>query len=359
MSESQADEFVDIGTLGVEEEFFAIDGDGYPTGAVDELIADGDPPPVLDGRLDREMFKCIVETKTPVCEDLAAAHDRVVAIREALVEYAADHGFGIAAAGLHPAAHWDRLECTEAPRYYDMRNRIQLPQNRNTTAGLHVHVGVDDPDKATWVANEIRWFLPVMLALSANSPYWRGVDTGLASARTNVFGAIPNTGIPPVFEDFEAFERFERLLIETNSIADRRDLWYDVRLHTGCGTVEVRMPDAQSDVERTLAFVEYVRALVVDLAERYEDGETGRNHRYHTLVENKWRATRNGHEATFIDREEAGTVPLAEVVEHECDRLGIDGIARLLDDESGALRQRRLHREGGLEAVCHGLRVGS
>ena len=358
MTESLSDEFTDAGTLGVEEEFFAVGADARPTSAVDDLIANGDPPSVLDGRLDREMFKCIVETKTPVCDDLTAAHDYVMAIREALVEYAADYGYGIAAAGLHPAAHWDELEYTEAPRYYDMRNRIQFPQHRNTTAGLHVHVGVDDADKATWVANEIRWFLPVMLALSANSPYWRGIDTGLASARANVFGTIPNTGLPPAFESFEDFQRFETMLIETNSIVDRRDLWYDVRLHAGCGTVEIRMPDAQCDVERTLAFVEYAQALVVDLAERYEDGESSRDHRHHTLVENKWRATRNGHEATFIDREERGTASLAEVVEHECDRLDVDGIAALLDGESGALRQRRLSREGGLDAVCRDLVIG-
>ena len=228
------------------------------------------PPEILKERLDHELFKCVIETQTPTCADLDEAYERLHEVRAALVDHAETHGYGIAAAGLHPAAKWRELEHAEKPRYRAQLNRIQYPQHRNTTAGIHVHVGVDDAEKATWIANEIRWFLPVILALSANSPFWNGFDTGLASARAKIFENLPNTGVPTAFRGFAAYRDFERLMVERGSINDRGELWYDVRPHTENGTVEVRAPDGQADSETVFAFVEYVHALVLDLAERYE-----------------------------------------------------------------------------------------
>jgi carboxylate-amine ligase len=356
MDVGSAENFTRMGTVGIEEEFYVVDGRGRPTAGTDELVYENDPPEILEDRLDHELFKCVIETQTPTCDGLADAHDRLVAVREALVEHAAEYGYGIAAAGLHPAARWRELEHAEKPRYRAQLDRIQYPQHRNTTAGVHVHVGVDDAEKATWIANEIRWFLPVMLALSANSPFWNGFDTGLASARAKIFENLPNTGMPTAFEDFSAFQRFEELMVEQGSIADRGELWYDVRPHTGHGTVEVRAPDGQSNPDDVFAFVEYVHALVMDLAERYDDGETGSGLRRELLDENKWRALRYGHDATFIDRDAAGTVELSEVIERECNRLGIEGIRTVAEAESGATKQRRLLEEG-LDAVCAALRL--
>lgn len=264
------------------------------------------------------------------------------------------HDYQIAAAGLHPLAKWRELEHASKPRYRAQLDRIQYPQHRNTTAGLHVHVGVDDADKATWIANEIRWALPVMLALSANSPFWNGFDTGLASARAKIFENLPNTGMPTMFRDFEAYADFERTMVETGSINDRGELWYDVRPHSGHGTVEVRTPDGQSDTERVLAFVEYTKALVEDLAARYEDGESGYRHRREPLDENKWRALRHGHDAELLDREFERSVPLGELVDREAERLGVTGIRQLYGAESGASQQRRL-REENLDELCASL----
>ncbi|MCL7418983.1 MAG: YbdK family carboxylate-amine ligase, partial [Halalkalicoccus sp.] len=206
---------------------------------------------------------------------------------------------------------------------------------------------------------EIRWFLPIMLALSANSPYWNGFDTGLASARAKIFEGLPNTGMPTGFSDFEEFAAFERLMVEQGSINDRGELWYDVRPHSDHGTVEVRTPDGQADPERVLAFVEYVHALVVDLAERYEDRAdpqaAGYDHRRELLDENKWRAMRYGHEASFIDRDLSGTVSLGEVVDRERERLGVEGIGRIYAAESGSARQRRIREESGPEALYESL----
>ncbi|USZ67994.1 glutamate--cysteine ligase [Halorussus salilacus] len=371
MDSGSATNFTEMGTLGIEEEFFVVDDRGRPTAGTDELVYERDPPEILEGRLDHELFKFVIETQTPKIERPADARESLLAVRNALVDHAEAGGYRIAAAGLHPAAKWRELEHAEKPRYRAQLDRIQYPQHRNTTAGLHVHVGVDDADKAVWVANEIRWYLPVMLALSANSPYWNGHDTGLQSARAKIFEALPNTGMPTCFDSYEDFEAFEETMLRTDSINDRGELWYDVRPHTGHGTVEVRTPDGQADPERVLAFAEYARALVVDLAERYEDsadpwsayrsgrrprrGDPAYRHRRELLDENKWRAMRYGREASFIRRDREGTVELGEVVDRECDRLGVSGIREVYEAESGADRQRRIRDEEGVEALYESL----
>ncbi|UPM43113.1 glutamate--cysteine ligase [Halocatena salina] len=349
--------FDQLGTIGIEEEFYVVDERGRPTSGTDELVYESTPPAILEERLDHELFKCVIETQTPVIERLDSAEDTLRTVRAALVDHAEAHGYTIAAAGLHPAAKWRELEHAQKPRYRSQLDRIQYPQHRNTTTGLHVHVGVDDADKATWIANRLRWHLPIMLALSANSPFWNGYDTGLASARAKIFEGLPNTGMPTAFDSFEEFLDLERRMIDTGSIRDRGELWYEVRPHSVHGTVEIRTPDAQADPERVLAFVEYTHALVMDYAARYEDGEHSEStrHRRETLDENKWRAIRSGHDASFIDRDCTGVVDLGEAVERECERLGITGLRRLYEAESGAQRQRRIHRERGLDALCRTL----
>ncbi|ACV48352.1 MULTISPECIES: glutamate--cysteine ligase [Halomicrobium] len=334
-----------MGTLGIEEEFYVVDEYGRPTAGSDELVYESDPPTILDGRLDHELFKTVVETQTPTLDGLDDARSALEDVRNALVDHAEANGFRIAAAGLHPLAKWRELEHAQKPRYRSQLDRIQYPQHRNTTAGLHVHVGVDDADKAVWIANELRWHLPLVLALSANSPYWNGYDTGLASARAKIFEGLPNTGMPTAFESYAAYEQFERRMVETDSIRDRGELWFDVRPHSGHGTVEVRTPDGQRNPEYVLAFVEYVHALVASLADQFEDGASGTDTRREYLDENKWRAMRHGHDASLLTRT-GSTAPLGELVDRECDRLGIDGLRTLYDRESGANRQRRLRKQG-------------
>ncbi len=354
MERGSRDSFTRMGTLGIEEECFVVDETGRPTSGTDELVYEHDPPEILEGRLDHELFKFVIETQTPLIEEPSDARESLLEIRRALVDHATAYGYQIAAAGLHPLAKWRELEHAEKSRYRSQLDRIQYPQHRNTTAGVHVHVGVDDADKAVWIANELRWYVPIMLALSANSPYWNGFDTGLQSARSKIFEALPNTGMPTYFEDYEAFDRFERRMLETDSIEDRGELWYDVRPHTAHGTVELRTPDGQADPDIVLAFVEYAHALVEDLAAAYEDGASGygRDHRRELLDENKWRAIRHGHEASLVSRDLEGTIDLGELVDRECERLGIDGIGRVYDRESGAQRQRRIREQSGSDALC-------
>ena len=347
-----------MGSLGVEEEFYVVDEDGLPVSGIDELVyGEEEAPAPLSGKLDHELFQFTIETQTPLIEDVADTEEHLLAVREALVDHAETHGYRVAAAGLHPEARWRELDHAEKPRYRSQLERIQYPQHRNTTAGLHVHVGVDDPDKAVWIANELRWDLPPLLALSANSPFWNGFDTGLASARAKIFENLPNTGMPTHFADYEAFERYERRMVEQGSVEDRGELWFDVRPHTGHGTVEIRTPDAQADPAIVQAFVEGVHAMVIDLAERYEDGaeRLGPGLRRELLDENKWRATRHGHDATFVDRDGESTITLADAIERTCDRIGDDALAGLLDRESGSQRQRRIHERRGAEELRESL----
>jgi carboxylate-amine ligase len=357
MDRGDASNFTELGTLGVEEEFFVVDGGGRPTSGTDELVYESEPPALLDGRLDHELFKCVIEAQTPKITDPAATSEQLLAVRDALVEHARAHGYDVASAGLHPLAKWRELEHAEKPRYRSQLDRIQYPQHRNTTAGLHIHVGVDDADKAVWVTNEIRWHLPVILALSANSPYWYGFDTGLQSARAVVFENLPNTGMPTVFDSYEAYDRVERTMLETDSIEDRGELWYDVRPHSELGTVEIRAPDAQADPDRVLALVEYARALVLDLCARYEDGETGSRHRRELLDENKWRAIRHGRDSSLLSRDLSETVELPEIVRQEADRLDVPALTDLLEAEGSAARQRRLRENDGDDALCEALRL--
>jgi len=355
METGASEPFTRMGTLGIEEEFYIVDDDGRPVSGIEELIYSSEPPELLEDRLDHELFQCTIETQTPLIESPAEAGSTLRAVREALVDHAEAHGFRIAAAGLHPAAKWRELEHATKPRYKAQLDRIQYPQHRNTTAGLHIHVGVDDADKAVWIANELRWYLSPVLALSANSPFWNGFDTGLASARAKVFENLPNTGVPTRFEDFEAFRSFEERMVETGSINDRGELWYDVRPHTGHGTVEVRTPDGQSDPAVVDAFVEYIHALVVDLAARYEDGESTPELRRELLDENKWRAIRHGHAASFISRDGQSVVDLETVVDREADRLGVEELRDVLDRPSGSQQQRELLEEAGMDGLCESL----
>ena len=355
MDIGSSEAFSRLGTLGVEEEFYIVDETGRPTSGIEDLVYGEDPPEPLADRLDHELFKFTIETQTPLIESVDAIDGTVRSIRDALVDHAEAHGYRIAAAGLHPAAKWRELDHAEKPRYRAQLDRIQYPQHRNTTAGLHVHVGVDDADKAMWIATELRWYLPPMLALSANSPFWNGFDTGLESARAKIFEALPNTGMPTAFDSLDSYQAFERRMVETGSINDRGELWYDVRPHTGHGTVEERTPDGQTDPARVTAFTEYVHALVLDLAERYEDGESGTEIRRELLDENKWRAMRYGRDASFVTPDGENVVDLAEHVDAECSRLGVDGLREILDGECCSARQRRIHREEGMDALCRSL----
>lgn len=349
--------FTTSGTIGTEEEFFIVDPDTLqPVDAADELLSD--PPGPLQDRLDTELFGCTIEVQTPVSDSMTEAEQRLRSQREALQDHAADHGYALVGGGLYPAADPEDLVPSDKPRYNSMRQRLRYPQEQNLTAGMHVHVGVDDPDQAVQICDAIRPHLPMLLGLSAASPFWRGRETGLASTRALLFTDLPNTGIPTRFGDWDSFRSFEQQMLDTDSIADRGELWWDVRPHTGYGTVEVRAMDCQPDPGRARGFLRLVHALIQDLAEQYRDGGSIEPVRHELLEQDRWQALRHGHDARLIDGDE--TDRLTDRAGALIDRLGLDHdplVTGLLEDSS-AQRQLRAHDDAGMDAVLRELRLG-
>lgn len=348
------DAFTALGTVGVEEEFYAVHPDNLkPADASTDLLSD--PPEGLS--IGTELFKFVIETRTDKSWSVAEAKEQVGLKRHALLEHARSHGYELLSAGLHPAARWTEHSHIEKPRYRKQLDRIRYPQHRNITAGLHVHVGMDDPDKAVWVANEARIYLPLFLALSVNSPFWMGIDTGLRSARAVVFENLPNTGIPTAFGSWSEYMDFESRLVESGSIRDRGEIWWDVRPNREYGTVEVRSPDAQTSVERSKALVELVHAVIMELARLYDRGRSNTGVRCELLVENKWRALRYGYDASFLCFNDyliggEGSMSLVEAFETLVDAADPEsGVKDVLLGGSQAQRQLDAYGDGGMQEV--------
>ncbi len=216
--------------------------------------------------------------------------------------------------------------------------------------GIHVHVGLDDPDKAIHVTNGMRVHLPLLLALSANSPFWRAQATGLLSTRTPIFRAFPRVGIPPRYDDYEDWSRRIEFMKASRTIEDYTYLWYDVRPHPNFGTVEIRVMDSQTRLEHTLALAALVQAMVKELAEHFESGEELSRYPYEMLDENKWLAARHGLEGELVDLPSRNRVRTSELAHRLVERLRghaedlgcageLEGIDDLLENGNGASRQ--------------------
>jgi glutamate---cysteine ligase / carboxylate-amine ligase len=236
------------------------------------------------------------------------------------------------------------------PRYRDLVNALRFVARQEIIFGVHVHVGIDDPDKAIHIANGMRVHVPVLLALSANSPFWRADPTGLHSTRTPIFRAFPRVGIPPTYKDWADYERRIDFMVESGAIQDYTYLWYDVRPHPNFGTVEVRVLDAQTRLEHTLALAALVQAMVKELAEHFESGAKLSRYPFEMLDENKWLAARHGLEGELVDLPAAERVPTKQLAHRLLHRLRehaqdlgsaaeLDELEDLLRNGNGAQRQ--------------------
>jgi carboxylate-amine ligase len=216
-----------------------------------------------------------------------------------------------------------------------------------------VHIGLDDPNKAIHVANGMRVHVPVLLALSANSPYWRGDDTGLASTRMPIFRAFPRVGIPPYYKDWDDYQARIEFMVDTGVMEDYTWLWYDVRPHPNFGTVEIRAMDAQTHVDHTIALAALIQAMVKELSEHFDAGKELTAYPYEMLDENKWLASRHGMEGELVDLPERSRVPAKALAARLVDRLRdhaqdlgaeaeLEGVKDLLDNGNGAFRQRKV-----------------
>jgi len=285
-------------TIGIEEELMILDAESLElVNAIESLLE-----PAPSGEIKPELMESVLEVSTEPCQDTVQAGEQLRALRRQVIQTAAEKRLAIGSAGTHPFAMWEDQRIVARPRYRDLISALRFVARQELIFGMHVHVGVDNPDKAIHVANGMRVHVPVLLGLSANSPFWRADQTGLASVRTPIFRAFPRTGIPPTYKDWADYERRIQFMIEARVIADYTYLWHDVRPHPNFGTVEVRVMDSQTHVEHTLGLAALVQGLVKELSEHFDAGGKLARYPYEMLDENKWLAARHGRHSHKLRR---------------------------------------------------------
>jgi carboxylate-amine ligase len=336
-------------TLGIEEEFAIVDPQTRELRSHIQEILEGGKV-VLQEQIKPEMHQSVVELGTEVCDSIEHARTHVVELRSKLAELAGRSGLKIASVGTHPFSHWRDQLITEGDRYQEILKDMQLVARANLIFGLHVHVGIPDRDSAIHVMNQARYFLPHIYALSVNSPFWVGQDTGLKGYRLKVFERFPRTGIPDSFESLSEYEDYCKLLVKTGCIDNPKKIWWDIRLHPFFHTLEVRVCDAQTRVDDTLAIAALIQAVVAKLYKLFRKNTTFRVYRRRLLDENRWRASRYGINGTLIDFGREAEVEtrsllgeLLEFVSTEVNELGSERemahIQRIMHEGTGADRQ--------------------
>ena len=312
-------------SLGIELELGLVDVEkgGLVCEASDILAElasaypDGEHP-----RIKHELFESTVEVITGVCTTVSEARDDLAHSIGELQAACSPRGIGLIGLGLHPFSNWHELTRSPGERYERLVERIAWPARRLMTHGMHIHVGVRSGEKAIATVNTLSGYLPIFLALSASSPHWHGQDTGLASARTKVFEAMPTTGLPPYLADWAEFNSFLDTLITAGSIETVREVWWDIRPHPGFGTVELRMCDATPTLREAGAMAALAQCLVQWCDDVIESGDRLPVPREWVRRENKWRAARFGIDADLVIDDAGRTRPLREVT--------IDLVAELL-----------------------------
>jgi carboxylate-amine ligase len=342
-------------TLGVEEEYMLLDPETWDlVQHIDSVLAavEGGEH---EGRLHAELMQSVLEVTTPVCRNAADVMRSLAQLRSHVADIARAEGCRFGSAGTHPFSLFERQRITARDRYHNLVDQLQYIARRELIFGMHMHVAVDDPEKAIQVMNGLLVYLPQMLALSASSPFWRGEPTGLSSSRQMVFAAFPRSGPPPRFRDYTDYAEVVGQLERTGCIADYTHIWWDIRPHPRLGTIEMRVCDAVTRLEDVVAITAFFQAIVKLQCELHETGrEIPTWHRLLT-TENKWLAARYGLEAPVMDLATGrrNRVPVAQLirrtlrdVEPHARELGsereLEGIREILARGNGADRQLRV-----------------
>lgn len=349
-------------TLGVEEEYMVIDPKTRELTSHDQKIVEL-ASQILKDSVKAEMHQAVVEVGTGICRNVEEAYRDIVGLRKLVSEIAGSLNLKIGAAGTHPFSHWSTQLITPNPRYDEIVNEMQEAARSNLIFGLHVHVGIKDKNMAIHIMNTIRYFLPHVYALSCNSPFWEGRNTGFKSFRTKVFDKFPRTGLPDFFNDWDDFKNYVNLLIKTNSIDNAKKIWWDVRVHPFYDTIEFRICDVPMRVEETIAITAVFQALVAKLYKLRLQNMSFIVYTKALISENKWRACRYGIDGKLIDfgkQEEIDTrsliLELLDFVDDVVDELGsreaINYVHKILKHGTGADRQLAVFKETGqLESV--------
>jgi carboxylate-amine ligase len=348
-------------TIGIEEEFQIVRADGELEAHIDTLLASARP--ILGEDVKAEMLQSVVEVGTQICGGVAEARDEVLRLRGTLGALLEPQGLRILSAGTHPFSHWRDQRITEMDRYKMIEDEMQDVVRELLIFGMHVHVGIDDPQLRIEVVNEARYFLPHLLALSCSSPFWLQRRTGLKSYRSVIWSRIPRTGIPPEFSSHAEFTSYVELLIRTGSIDNGKKIWWDLRPHWQYPTIEFRICDACTRVDEVLCIAALIQAICAKLL-RLRSANLGfRKYPPSLISENKWRAMRYGIDGKLIDFGKSSEVPMRDlavellefvddVVDDLDSRKEVEYVETILREGTSADRQLRVHeRTGSLEAV--------
>ncbi len=366
-------------TLGVEEEFQIIDPETRELKShVQEMLEEGRL--ILKERVKPEMHQSVIEVGTGICKNVTELRQDVSELRTQIIALAGRNGMRVAAAGTHPFSDWADQSIYPDPRYEEIVEELQLVARANLIFGLHIHVGIADRALAFQIMNEARYFLPHLLALSVNSPFWMGRNTGLKSYRTKIFDKFPRTGIPETFQSPAEFDNYVRILVKTNCIDNGKKIWWDVRPHPFFETIEFRVCDVPMRMEETVALAALTQAICAKLYKLRKQNLGFRSYRRALLLENKWRAARYGIEGKLIDFGKEIEVPfrdlieeLFEFVDDVLDDLGsrqeVESVRWILDHGAGADRQLAAYEKSGgdlrkvvdfiCEETCQGLELDS
>ncbi len=345
-------------TIGIEEEYQTIHPETRDLRShIDtEIIAKGKL--LLKEAVKAEMHQSVVEVGTGVCKDISEASRELKDLRLQIIGLAKQNGLRVASAGTHPFADWRKQDIYPDERYETIVQDLKMVARANLIFGLHVHVGVEDRETAIHLMNAARYFLPHILALSTNSPFWLGMDTGLKSYRCKVFDKFPRTNIPDYFTSWSEYESFVGLLVKTNCIDNAKKIWWDIRPHPNFPTLEFRICDVPMRVDETIAIAALIQATVAKLYKLHEANQGFRLYRRALIMENKWRALRYGLDGKLIDFGKSIEVPVRDLiyeylhfVDDVVDELGsrheINYIHRILEHGTGADRQLRIFQETG------------
>jgi len=345
-------------TIGIEEEYQTIDPEtrDLRSHIQAEIIEKGRM--ILAEQVKPEMHQSVIEIGTVVCENIHQAKDEIRTIRREIVNLARMNGLRIAAGGTHPFAEWARQEIYPDPRYQTIVEDLKMVARANLIFGLHVHIGVEDRETAIQIMNGARYFLPHLLALSANSPFWQGMETGLKSYRCKVFDKFPRTNIPDIYHSWSEFENYVDLLIKTNCIDNAKKIWWDIRPHPHYPTLEFRVCDMPMRLDESIAIAALCQAVIAKLYKIHEKNQSFRHYSRALIMENKWRAARYGLDGKLIDFGKQTEVPerelvgeILEFVDDVVDDLGsrdeLKYLHRILRHGTGADRQLRVFKETG------------
>lgn len=345
-------------SIGIEEEYQTIDPVTFDLRSHinAEFIAKGKR--MLHEHVKAEMHQSVVEVGTGVCRDMAEARADILNLRRSMVALARENGLLLCAGATHPFADWRNQDIYPDERYLQVVEDMQLVARSNLIFGLHVHVGVEDRETAIHLMNQVRYFLPHLLALSANSPFWLGMNTGLKSYRCKVFDKFPRTNIPDTFSSWADFEGFVNLLVRTHCIDNAKKIWWDVRPHPFFSTIEVRICDIPLRADESLAIAALIQATIAKLYRLHARNQAWRTYSRALIMENKWRASRYGIDGQLIDFGQEKEVPVRALmdeylafVDDVVDELGsrreVEYVRTILERGTGADRQLRVFEETG------------